>query len=99
MAGMFNSPCCGTCVHELASVAGNRERVVCQLHRKQLPVWLREWKVELVLCSSWRHYNSTDKSETLRAVFHDDSALYSYPNEYSGDRRRLIGLAELPDAA
>jgi hypothetical protein len=98
MAGMFNSPCCATCLHVVVPVEGSRQALVCDLHGKQLPVWLSEWRSELVLCSRWRHYNGADASEKMRSAFPDDSVLYSYPNEYAGDKRRLIGLAELPDA-
>lgn len=99
MAGMFNAPCCGTCAHERRPAEEGNKRAVCALHGKQLPVWLREWKSELVLCSKWRHYANSGPPDPMRGAFPDSSVLYCYPNEYSGDKRKLVALAELPDAA
>jgi hypothetical protein len=72
---------------------------VCTLHGKQLPVWLTEWRSELVLCSKWRHYASAGLLDAMSSAFPDDSVLYCYPSEYSGEKRKLMALEELPDAA
>src|SRR3954468_22675473 len=99
MAGMFNAPCCKTCVHIHLPDPGRWERAVCRLHHRCLPVWLPEWAGELVLCSRWRHYNATDGQEQLHGAFPDSSVLYSYPSEYNGTKKKVIRFADLPESA
>lgn len=96
---MFNAPCCETCTHISIEPSSSETNgvSVCLLHGKKLPIWLPQWKSELVIWSRWRHYRSADSIERVNLAFPNAAILYNYPNEYSSQKNEIGRIDELPN--